>query len=62
MTAVSEGFDGHEPTGNTTVDKVIESLDQLEGAPVSDHVAVFEQAHERLRGALADVVTDQQPS
>lgn len=59
---MSEGFDGHEPTGNATVDEVIESLEQLEGAPVSDHVAVFEAAHEKLRGALADAVSDQQSS
>jgi len=59
---MSERFDGHEPTGNASVDEVIESLEQLEGAPVSEHVAVFEQAHEKLRGALADVVTDQPSS
>jgi len=54
--------DGHEPTGNATVDAVIGSLERLDGAPVADHVAVFEAAHEKLRGALADAVTDRQPS
>lgn len=51
-----------EPTGNATVDAVLQSLEPLEGAPVSDHVAVFEAAHERLRGALADAGSDQQTS
>lgn len=64
---MSEGFDetgqpAGNATGNATVDEVLESLDLLDGAPVSDHVAVFEQAHEKLRGALADAVTDQQTS
>ena len=54
--------DGHEPTGNATVDAVLDSLERLDGAPVSDHVAVFEAAHERLRGALADAGSDQQTS
>ncbi len=43
-----------EPTGNPTVDAVLASLDCLEERPVAEHVAVFEAAHEALRGALAD--------
>ena len=72
MTAVSENFDeavdlpanddGHQPTGNAEVDAVVESLERLEGTPVSDHIAVFEAAHEKLRGALADAGTDQPAS
>lgn len=63
MTAVSEvSYDGQGLTGNATVDAVVESLDGLDGAPVSDHVTVFESAHEKLRGALADAVSDQQTS
>lgn len=50
----SSGEQGHEPTGNATVDSVLESLDRLDGAPVSEHVAVYESAHEQLRSALAD--------
>jgi hypothetical protein len=42
------------PTGNDVVDRVLDSLDALEDAPVAEHVAVFEAAHDQLRGALAD--------
>ena len=31
---------------------------ELDQVPVSDHVAVFEAAHDRLRGALADAGND----
>lgn len=41
-------------TGNPVVDSVLDSLRGLDEVPVSEHVAVFEAAHERLRGALAD--------
>lgn len=41
-------------TGNPVVDSVLDSLRELDEVPVSEHVAVFEAAHERLRGALAD--------
>lgn len=40
------------------VDSVLESLDRLDGVPVSEHVAVFESAHDRLRAALADAGDD----
>ena len=43
-----------ESTGNDAVDEVVASLQQLDGAPVSEHVPVFEAAHERLRAALSD--------
>jgi hypothetical protein len=43
-----------EPTGNAAVDAVVASLDGLEDRPVDEHVAVFEAAHDALRGALAD--------
>ena len=39
-------------TGNPDVDSVLASLDSLSDAPVADHVAVFETAHDRLRAAL----------
>ncbi|WP_109505777.1 hypothetical protein [Nocardioides speluncae] len=39
-------------TGVASVDQVLDSLDALDEQPVEEHVAVFEQAHERLRGAL----------
>jgi len=41
-----------EQTGNPDVDGVLASLDSLSDAPVADHVAVFETAHDRLRAAL----------
>jgi hypothetical protein len=46
-----------ESTGIPAVDEVLSSLDGLADRPVAEHVAVFEQAHERLRRAL-----DAQPS
>lgn len=39
-------------TGLEDVDAVLRSIEDLEGTPVDEHVAVFEQAHERLRGVL----------
>jgi hypothetical protein len=39
-------------TGNESVDRVLESLEGLDDAPVDEHVAVFERAHEHLRAAL----------
>lgn len=51
---------GCEPTGNPTVDSVLESLERLHHQPASEHVAVFESAHEKLRGALADAGSDDQ--
>jgi hypothetical protein len=39
-------------TGVPAVDEVLATVQELEGRPVDEHVAVFEQAHERLRRAL----------
>ena len=39
-------------TGNEAVDGVLDSLASLDDAPVDEHVAVFERAHEQLRAAL----------
>ena len=44
--------DGQVRTGNVTVDAVLGSLEGLEDRPVSEHVEVFEHAHEQLRRAL----------
>ena len=41
-------------TGDRRVDEVLASLDGLPDLPVSDHVAVLESAHDRLRAALTD--------
>jgi hypothetical protein len=43
-----------ERTGNPVVDSVLDSLRELDDVPASEHVAVFEAAHDRLRGALSD--------
>ena len=43
---------GHVRTGNVTVDAVLASMEGLDDAPVNEHVAVFEHAHEQLRAAL----------
>ena len=47
-----------EATGHRCVDEVLASLDPLTTMPVSEHVAVFEAAHDRLRSALADAGDD----
>ena len=51
-----------EPTGLPAVDEVLASLDRLDELPVAEHVAVFESAHEGLRGALADRPTAAPPA
>jgi hypothetical protein len=67
-TSVSEDFvtpphDAEpERTGNVTVDQVLDGLGTLEEAPVAEHVAFFEQAHERLRAALEDAGEDRSPA
>lgn len=45
---------GFERTGNDVVDAVLASLAGIDGVPVAERVALFESAHDRLRGALAD--------
>lgn len=39
-------------TGVPEVDAVLESVSALDDAPVDEHPAVFEAAHDRLRRAL----------
>lgn len=39
-------------TGDDRVDSVIVAIEDLEGRPVEEHVAAFEQAHDQLRRAL----------
>lgn len=39
-------------TGHGAVDGVLASLAGLADLPADEHVAVFERAHEQLRGAL----------
>jgi hypothetical protein len=42
-----------ETTGDEAVDAVVASLRGLDDLPVSEHVAVFERAHESLRQVLS---------
>jgi hypothetical protein len=43
---------GYEPTGVDAVDRVLDDVAAVVGSPLSEHVRVFEQAHEQLRRAL----------
>lgn len=47
-------------TGVASVDAVVAAVDAVAGRPLEEHVAVFEDAHERLRAAL-DVEPPAQP-
>jgi hypothetical protein len=46
-------------TGHPAVDEVLRSLEGLDGRPVDEHVAAFEDAHEQLRRALSTAGDDQ---
>ena len=54
--ADGDGIEGHAGetlrTGDPRVDEVLASLDGLADLPVTEHAAVFERVHERLRAAL----------
>lgn len=45
---------GRVETGHPAVDEVLNSLDRLDDAPIEEHPAVFERAHETLRSALTE--------
>ena len=45
-------------TGVVGVDEVIAEVAALHSRPLDEHVAVFEDAHERLRRALDDTQAD----
>ncbi len=42
----------YEPTGVAAVDRVLADVAAAVDSPLSEHVRVFEQAHEQLRRAL----------
>jgi len=44
-------------TGEARVDEALASLDELAGLPVTEHPAVFEQVHRRLREVLGELDT-----
>jgi hypothetical protein len=48
-------------TGHPAVDEVLRSLEGLDGRPVDDHVAAFEEAHDALRRALTHAGDDVVP-
>ncbi|GAA2452085.1 hypothetical protein GCM10010191_82880 [Actinomadura vinacea] len=47
-----------EPTGDGRVDEALARLDELDAAPVSAHVEVFEDVHRRLQELLASAGQD----
>ena len=51
---------GERPaTGEPRVDAALARLDELEGLPVTEHRAVFEDVHRRLRDVLGELDTGQ---
>lgn len=51
---------GERPaTGEPRVDAALTRLDELEGLPVTEHRAVFEDVHRRLRDVLGELDTGQ---
>jgi len=46
-------------TGEPRVDAALARLDELEGLPVTEHRAVFEDVHRRLRDVLGELDTGQ---
>lgn len=53
-----DAADAAPTTGHPAVDAVLASLADLESRPVSEHVGVFERAHESLRSALDAPLAD----
>lgn len=45
-------------TGQPRVDAALERLEQLADEPLAHHVAIYEQVHELLQDALADLDGD----
>ena len=54
---------GQRPaTGEPRVDAALARLDELAGRPVTEHRAIFEDVHRRLRDVLGDLDTREQNS
>jgi hypothetical protein len=54
--------DGQRPaTGEPRVDAALARLDELAGRPVTEHRAIFEDVHQRLRDVLGELDTRDQP-
>ena len=43
------------PTGVPAVDAGVDKLQELEGLPTGEHVAVYDEVHRLLQDALADL-------
>ncbi|MFC5753548.1 hypothetical protein [Actinomadura rugatobispora] len=50
-----------EPTGDVRVDEALARLAELDAAPVSGHVEIFEGIHQRLQELLASAGQDDPP-
>jgi hypothetical protein len=58
----SRALGGRRPaTGEPRVDAALARLDELAGRPVTEHRAVFEDVHRRLREVLGELDTRQPP-
>jgi hypothetical protein len=44
-----------EPTGNETVDAALERLRELADRPAAEHPELYDDVHQRLQAALADL-------
>lgn len=44
-----------EPTGNTAVDAALERLRELPELPTEQHPELYDDVHQRLQAALADL-------
>jgi hypothetical protein len=54
---------GQRPaTGEPRVDAALARLDELAGRPVTEHRAIFEDVHRRLRDVLGELDTREQSS
>jgi len=49
-------------TGEARVDAALTRLDELPGRPVTEHRAIFEDVHRRLRDVLGELDTREQSS
>ena len=63
---VEQSIDDQVPTsrrnGVGLVEDVLADTARLDARPVSEHVAVYEAAHDRLREALARAADDNRPA
>ena len=53
--SVDEAAPVFEPTGEPRVDDAAARLHDIDAAPTSEHVAIFEDVHGRLQEALRDL-------